>query len=291
MPIAYRSNTVLEQSFIHLTRIGEPTEWRLWRAGLCHWQDVLSGPSDPAGIGPRRWDLLYRETAESADRLCRQDIAWFAQRLRSGQAWRLFGDLHEHACYLDIETTGGADVTAVVIHLRGQTLFFVRDENLHELPMHLAGVRLLVTYNGRCFDWPVLRQTFSSLPEPAAHLDLRYPFARLKFRGGLKGIEPAIGLSRPAELAGVDGLAAVWLWHRHRRGDRRALPALLRYCAEDVLNLKHLAEWAYNRLAGGFPVNARLFDNPGPAHCRELPVADAQLMDQCRHELTCLRAW
>ena len=75
------------------------------------------------------------------------------------------------------------------------------------------------------------------------------------------------------------------------RGDARARPALLRYCAEDVLNLKYLAEWSYNRLAGGFPVEARLFRSPAAARCECLPPADAELMNQCRAELARLNAW
>ncbi|MDD4888961.1 MAG: ribonuclease H-like domain-containing protein, partial [Phycisphaerae bacterium] len=276
---------MLRHSFIHMTRIGRKTERRLWQAGIVDWPGALDTAVDMAGLGIRRWDLILREADESLRRWSAGEIAWFANRLGGGEAWRLFGELHEHAAYLDIETTGmgqSADVTAVVVHRAGQTMFFVRDENLHELPLSLVGVKLLVTYNGKCFDWPILRAAFANLPEPAAHLDLRTPFARLNFRGGLKGIERAIGLQRPAELAEVDGASAVWLWHRHCQGDRRAMPALLRYCAEDVLNLKYLAEWVHNTLVRSLPIEARQFDAPSRSRCETLPHADPELMEECR---------
>lgn len=283
---------MLQHTFIHLPRIGGPSERRIWQAGLTTWQQAVDAPADAfrrAGVGPGRADSVRAAIDESIRRWAVGDIAYLAGQLPPAETWRLFGELHRDACYLDIETTGGADVTAVVVHRAGQTMFFVRDQNLHELPIHLAGVKLLVTYNGRCFDWPVLQAAFARLPAPAAHFDLRYPFARLRYRGGLKGIEKAIGLARPAELAEVDGASAVWLWHRHNEGDRRALPALLRYCAEDVLNLKYLAEWVHNALAGPLPVGARLFAQPARAECDSLPAADADLMADCRRSLAAMR--
>ena len=45
----------------------------------------------------------------------------------------------------------------------------------------------------------------------------------------------------------ADGWTAVLLWRRHLRGDERALPTLLRYCAEDIVALQPLARIAYNR--------------------------------------------
>ncbi len=276
---------MLRHTFIHLEGVGGRTERRLWTAGIGDWAGLRSvRPADlaPLRLSPVRLDRLRAGVDESSERLDGRDAGYFAGRLAPGQQWRLFADFASDAAYLDIETDGYNLVTAAVLHRDGQTLFFVRDRDLHELPLHLAGVRLLITYNGRCFDWPMLRASFARLPEPAAHLDLRYPFAGLKFRGGLKGIEQAIGCRRPDELADIDGASAVWLWRQHQAGNPRALPALLRYCAEDVLNLKFLAEWVHDRLAGSLPVGAALFSRPARAVCADLPSADPELMAQCR---------
>jgi hypothetical protein len=66
-------------------------------------------------------------------------------------------------------------------------------------------------------------------------------------KGGLKSIERQTHLDRPEVVEEADGWTAVLLWHRHLAGDERALPTLLRYCAEDIVALEPLARIAYNR--------------------------------------------
>lgn len=281
---------MLRHSFIHIPGVGPTTERQLWIAGIRCWSDLADACERP-GISRRRLQALREATDESAGALGRGDSGYFQVRLPAGQAWRMFGEFHDGAAYLDIETDGSWEqrVTTVVLHREGQTVFFVRDRNLHELPMHLAGTPLLVTYNGKTFDWPVLAAQFSHLPSIPAHMDLRYPFAALGFRGGLKAIEKRLGIDRGDELEGIDGAAAVWLWRQHVRGDSRALPALLSYNAQDVLNLKMLAEWIYNAMTARLPVSPAGFACPAAAECDDLPQADSSLMDQCREEL--LRPW
>jgi uncharacterized protein YprB with RNaseH-like and TPR domain len=90
---------------------------------------------------------------------------------------------------------------------------------------------------------------------PPVHLDLRFILARLGFKGGLKRIEPRFGIRRPPEVDGMDGYEAVLLWARHCRGDYTALPTLLTYNREDVVNMETLMEGAFQlaetRLLGG----------------------------------------
>ena len=60
-------------------------------------------------------------------------------------------------------------------------------------------------------------------------------------KGGLKGVEKQLGISRESE--GVDGLEAIRLWNRYLySADLEALETLLRYNLEDVVNLKTLKE-------------------------------------------------
>ena len=52
------------------------------------------------------------------------------------------------------------------------------------IAQQLAGRAVLVSFNGKSFDWPLLQTRFQMtrigrLPEPAAHLDLLYPARRL----------------------------------------------------------------------------------------------------------------
>lgn len=97
--------------------------------------------------------------------------------------------------FLDTETTGLAGGTGTYPFLVGIAWwdagglqveqFFMRDFSeehslLHELAARLAERSVLVTFNGKTFDWPLLENRFvmtRSIPPPrlAAHLDLLHP--------------------------------------------------------------------------------------------------------------------
>ncbi|HYL83254.1 MAG TPA: ribonuclease H-like domain-containing protein, partial [Candidatus Angelobacter sp.] len=97
--------------------------------------------------------------------------------------------------FLDTETTGLAGGTGTYAFLVGLAWwdagglqaeqFFMRDFTeeyslLHELAMRVAERPVLVTFNGKSFDWPLLENRFAmtrSIPAPklAAHLDLLHP--------------------------------------------------------------------------------------------------------------------
>ncbi|MBZ5702999.1 MAG: ribonuclease H-like domain-containing protein [Acidobacteriia bacterium] len=97
--------------------------------------------------------------------------------------------------FLDTETTGLAGGTGTYAFLVGiawrdagglQTeQFFLRDFSeehslLHELAARLAERPVLVTFNGKSFDWPLLESRFTmtraiAAPRLAAHLDLLHP--------------------------------------------------------------------------------------------------------------------
>ena len=66
--------------------------------------------------------------------------------------------------------------------------------------------------------------------------------------------EQKLGIPRPEGLQDVDGFMAVRLWWEHEKGDKRALPALLRYNIEDAVNLHWLMETAYNLAIAQLPV-------------------------------------
>src|SRR5580693_8175297 len=97
--------------------------------------------------------------------------------------------------FLDTETTGLAGGTGTYPFLVGIAWwdaggleveqFFMRDFSeehslLHELAARLADRPVLVTFNGKSFDWPLLENRFTmtrsiSTPRLAAHLDLLHP--------------------------------------------------------------------------------------------------------------------
>jgi uncharacterized protein YprB with RNaseH-like and TPR domain len=97
--------------------------------------------------------------------------------------------------FLDTETTGLAGGTGTYAFLVGLAWwegdwfvveqYFMRDHGeepslLLEVLERLSQRRVLVTYNGKGFDWPLLQTRFqmtrmSAIPEPLAHLDLLHP--------------------------------------------------------------------------------------------------------------------
>jgi hypothetical protein len=127
---------------------------------------------------PIALDLLSRHRDESISRKTRAAL-----------------DDLEKWLFLDTETTGLAGGTGTYAFLIGIAWwdagglqveqFFMRDFGdehsiLHELSERLAQRPVLVTFNGKSFDWPLLESRFTmtrciSAPRIAAHLDLLHP--------------------------------------------------------------------------------------------------------------------
>jgi uncharacterized protein len=133
--------------------------------------------------------------------------------------------------FLDTETTGLAGGTGTYAFLVGLAWwdagglqieqFFMRDfaeehSLLHELAARIAERPVLVTFNGKSFDWPLLESRFTmtrSIPAPrlAAHLDLLHPARALwKLRlGSVRLVElerhvldaPRLGWHREDDVA------------------------------------------------------------------------------------------
>lgn len=234
---------MLQQTFCHLPGVSPARERALWGAGIRHWAD-LETATVFGWQGQARGHL-----SESRQRLATGDSGYFGRQLPAREQWRLLPEFPDATAYLDIETTGlrrGVDVITTIALFDGRQVHtFVRGENLADFPAAIAGIRLLVTYNGKCFDVPFLEQSFGIRLEQA-HVDLRYALHSLGFRGGLKGCERQLGIHR-RELAGVDGYFAVRLWEDYcRSGNRQAREALLAYNVADTVHLATLAVHAYN---------------------------------------------
>lgn len=182
------------------------------------------------------------------------DAVALGRLLEPGEQWRLYYELRDSARYLDIETLGLAmedPITMVGISdgMFTKVLVEGRDLSARRLAEELAGARLLVTFAGAGFDLPRLRRAFPSLPWSLPHLDLAIAGRHVGLRGGLKGVERALGWRRPPEVTSCNGKEAVRLWRSHLAGNPRALTRLIRYCRADVASLPPLAEKIVERLA------------------------------------------
>src|SRR5262245_24635926 len=266
---------MLRHTFLHVPGVGEKRERDLWRRGFTDWEAFRRG--HPAGA----WRELI---------LSHLDDERAARALPRREAWRLANEFPGRTLYLDIETTGlsfeGDSVTCVGVSDGTSTKAYVRGRDLDRFPEALDGIELLVTYNGSSFDLPILKAAFPDVAfERFHHIDLRFPLRRLGTRGGLKGAERQLGIGRSEAIDGVDGFMAVLLWQAHRAGAATALDTLLRYCLEDVVNLKPLLALAYNRLSAGLPFPISPIDDdvrPPIAH-----AADPELV----RDLLQRRAW
>src|SRR3989442_5447689 len=170
--------------------------------------------------------------------------------------------------FLDTETTGLAGGTGTYAFLIGLAWwdagglqveqFFMRDfaeehSLLHELAARVAERPILVTFNGKSFDWPLLENRFTmtrsiAAPRLTAHLDLLHPARALwKLRlGSVRLVElerqvlgaPRLGWHRDDDVASalipqfyfdylrggpIEPLAGVV---RHNQMDLRGLAAL-----------------------------------------------------------------
>lgn len=226
---------------------------QLLKAGIYCWQDALHAELP---CSETRQRAIRKGVEESMRRLEDADAVWFGNALPAQEQWRLFPHFKHSAAYVDIETSGlhsDCYITTVALYDGQRVRVYVQGDNLEAFADDILPYKLLVTWNGRCFDAPILRKALQIPLDKGvmAHLDLRPVFRKLGMRGGLKRVEHRLGLSRD-ELEGVDGLIAVRLWQAYmRRNDRRYLETLLAYNVADVLSLEFLAKYAHAALSGG----------------------------------------
>ncbi|PSP33705.1 exonuclease [Halobacteriales archaeon QH_10_70_21] len=235
----------LENTYIGVDGVGETTERRLWERGARTWAEF-----DPSLCGPTTADRIESFIEAARPRLDGGDSRFFDEQLPSAERWRLYEDFREEACFFDIETTGLSQhrdgVTCVSFHRDGDTETLVRGDDLtRENLRERLDAPLLVTFNGARFDVPFLEASFD-LSVDAPHLDLLYPCRRVGLTGGLKAIEPEVGVER--ERPDISGQDAVRLWREHERGVDGALETLISYNREDAVNLRTVAEGAVERL-------------------------------------------
>ena len=275
---------MLRNSFLHIPGIGSKTEQNIWSGGILSWDDLLRGGS--ARNSPKKRDIITRCIEESIEHLSSKNPTFFGDRLPSNQFWRIFPEFREFTAYLDIETTGldswGNSITTIALY-DGKSIFtYVNGQNLDEFREDIQRYKVLVTYNGRCFDAPFIESYFG-IELDQVHIDLRYLLKSLGYTGGLKGCEKKAGIDR-GELDGIDGYFAVLLWNDYQKNrNPKALETLLAYNIQDVVNLEVLMVLSYN---------LKLRDTPfveshqlGLPFCPEIPFkGDKETVERIRQE-------
>jgi len=238
---------MLQNTFLHIPGIGIKKEQHLWNIGIFNW-DLCAKTAD-SNFSLKKIGTMAGCLRESKNQMASLNPNYFAERMPASHHWRFFPEFRDVTAYLDIETTGLSryDETITTIALYdGKSIFhYVKDRNLDDFPEQIKRYKVIVTYNGKCFDVPFIERTFGILLNQA-HIDLRYILAGLGYKGGLKSCENQLGFYR-GDLADIDGFFAVLLWVDYlNNGNEKALETLLAYNIQDVLTLENLMVIAYN---------------------------------------------
>lgn len=233
---------MLRGALLHLPGIGPIRAERLRALGVRQWSDL--GPLPPPGLrmGAAAWEALLAQVACCDSAFACGDIGFFARGLCGPDLWRVLAAFSERAAFVDIETDGlggSARVTVIACLWKGRLYTYVQNENLDEFLDLIQHVELMVTFNGACFDVPMILRCYHIPELPCSHVDLRRVCYHAGRRGGLKAVESQLGLQRPPDLVGVDGAEAVEMWLRWQRQHSRAdRDLLVRYCAADAVTLR-----------------------------------------------------
>ena len=178
------------------------------------------------------------------------------------------------AVFLDTETSGLAGGAGTIVFLTGVGVFeegayvvrqfFARNPAeerayLPDLARLIAARGGLITFNGRAFDWPLLRSRFilSGIepPDEAPHIDLLHPARRLwRSRLGacnFGNLERRILQHRRSGLD-IPSWMIPQLWFQYARGEGnvRDMEAVLYHNLEDVVSMVPLTHIIAAHLAG-----------------------------------------
>lgn len=244
---------MIEHTFQMLPSVGAKKERSLWEAGILDWDDFLA--SDCIGcVKPSLKERSDPIIMQATELLKDDDACALSDLIPKSEHWRMYDHFKDDAAYLDIETDGlsrDSLVTVVTVHRKDRTYTLTEGFDLdpESLSEALDGAKMLVTFNGSCFDVPVLRNSFPKVDLDMPHFDLRFGCRKVGLKGGLKNIEKEMGILRDDDIEGVDGEEAVRLWKLwEKRGDKEALRILTEYNRADTINLEGIADTIYNKL-------------------------------------------
>jgi len=235
---------MIENTFLHIKGVGKKAETGIWSKNYFTWNDFIR----KAGNSKRNHNIKL-ELVKSQAALEIKDPKYFEGKLNRVDKWRFFNYFKDSVAYIDIESTGFKGnnnyITTIALYDSKEVFYYVHGKNLKDFKRDIKKYDLIITYNGDLFDLPFIKQYFK-IDLPQFHIDLRWVFANLGYKGGLKGIEKSLGISR-GDLDGVNGYFAVLLWNEYKNNkNQKALDTLIAYNIEDVINLEYLMFMAYN---------------------------------------------
>jgi hypothetical protein len=241
----------LRNTFLHIPGVSQQTEQQIWKNDVYTWEEFLEGNGKLRSLPKSKVQRMQHSIKDSIAAMDEERHDYFSQALPMNLHWRAYREFRHNCCFLDIETTGldkqNDDLTLIGLYDGEESQFFIKDRNLDAFQEAIQKYSMIVTFNGRCFDVPFIQAKYPGITFDQFHVDLRYALRDVGYKGGLKRIERALGISR-GDVEGVDGLEAVRLWYKYKRGDQAALDRLLAYNEQDIVNLKTLMHFAFDKL-------------------------------------------
>ncbi len=232
--------TYVDQSLCILDGISPASEISLRNRGYLTTRQLLAHADELFSSKHARSLHSDYELIVKARQLNRLDV--LVNHFPCGYRVRVLHDFFEEALFYDIETDGCAassNITCISAYVNGTLMSFVRDKNLNDFVDCFHHAKLLVSFNGKRFDTPIVCRTFrlSTIP---AQIDLMDEARHFGFRGGLKVVERQIGFQR-VHSEGLLGSDAIRLWDEYVEArNENALEKLIAYNQEDVLSLVFL---------------------------------------------------
>lgn len=257
---------MLKNTFCHLPGIGLKRESALWYNNIFSWEDFKNKLLSNNDSGYKIPQNLQDNIDLSLEQYMKKNPVYFARKLYGNQIWRIFKDFRDSVAYIDIETTGlyNPSITTIALYDGYNINYYVNGRNLDEFINDIFEYKILISYNGKCFDIPII-ESYLNIKLDHAHIDLRFLLKSLGYSGGLKRCEKQLGISR-GDLDGVDGYFAVLLWDEYNSyNNQKALETLLAYNIEDVINLEKLMIIVFNMKIQNFD-NIEIEEIPEPKH-------------------------
>jgi uncharacterized protein len=242
---------LLKNTFIHIQGISKETEAKIWQNDILNWEEFID-KHDKLDMNSNKKDKICSQLNKSIKCYQKNAYSFLIDNIPGSMHWRAYKELKRNCCFLDIETTGldkhRDDITTIAVYDGKKSEVFIRGQNMDDFSNAIKKYDMIVSFNGRCFDIPFLKNKFPKINLDKFHCDLRFGMKELGYAGGLKKIEKEIGICRDDDLDGVDGFEAVRLWYKYKKGDQAALDKLVKYNIADVENLKVMMEFAFEKL-------------------------------------------
>lgn len=243
---------MIKNTFLLLDGVSVKKEKSLWKQGVKDWNEFVFR-DDIKGINNDKKRFFNRQLTKASNALSEGNSEFFAKLLPKTEHWRLYEHFKNETVFLDIEASDCSEGFVTVIGLFDgyNTKTMIQGVNLdfEALKEELKKYKMIVSFNGSVFDVPFLKKRYPNLIPEIPHFDLRFCCQKLGIKGGLKEVEKSFGMQRRELVGKLRGGDCITLWRMWRASnDDYYLKLLIEYNEEDCVNLKFIADKAYEMM-------------------------------------------